>query len=162
MIKRALATVLIILTVLPAVVLAGSVLFAPYNGFEAFDNAWESSVDAALGNASQTNKPLAPLPDGERYIVKFKDSVSLLSIENALEATQYRQLAESEQRLFAISDKNGKFIEKHKDLIEYHEEDLVREVLAVTNDAVTLPAYETIGIYGAWDSVRAKNDIIVA
>ena len=61
MIKRTLATVLIILTVLPAVILAGSVLFAPYNGFEAFDNAWESSVDAALGNASQTNRlPLSP------------------------------------------------------------------------------------------------------
>lgn len=162
MIKRALAAVLIILTVLPAVVLAGSVLFAPYNGFEAFDAALESSINAALGNASQTNKPLAPLPDGERYIVKFKNSVSLLSIENALEATQYRQLAESEQRLFAISDKNGKFIEKHKDLIEYHEEDLVREAFALTDDAATLPAFETTGIYEAWDTVKAKNDIIVA
>ena len=34
MIKRTLATVLILLTVLPAFILAGSVLFAPYNSLE--------------------------------------------------------------------------------------------------------------------------------
>lgn len=162
MIKRTLATVLILLTVLPAFILAGSVLFAPYNSLEEFDAALESSVNAALGKGSETSKPMQPLPDGGRFIVKFKDDASLTAVTNALESCEYRQLAESGERLFAISDADGKFIEEHKELIEYHEEDLVREVLAVTNDAVTLPAYETTGIYGAWDSVRAKNDIIVA
>ncbi len=162
MIKRALATVLIILTVLPAVVLAGSVLFAPYNGLEAFDDSWENSINAALGNGAETGKAVSPLPDGERYIVKFKDNVSLLSIENALEATEYRQLAESEQRLFVISDSESKFIKENSDIIEYHETDLMREALALTNDAVTLPTFETTGIYEAWDTVKARNDIIVA
>lgn len=162
MIKRTLATVLIILTVLPAVILAGSVLFAPYNGFSLFDDAWENSINAALGNGTETASPLPPLPDGERYIVRFKDSVPFSTIEKALDGKEFRQLAESGQRLFAINDEGKSFIERYSQIIEYHEEDLVREVLAVTDDAVILPSYEQSGIYDAWDRVVAKSDVIVA
>ena len=162
MFKRTLAAVMIILTVLPAIALAGSVLFAPFNGFAPFDNEWETSINAALGNGNETKSPQPPLPHGDRYIVKFKDNIPLSAIERALGDSDFRQLAESEQRLFAVSDKDGSFISKNKALIEYHEEDLIRDTLAVTDDAAILPSYEAIGIYKAWDTVTAKSNVIVA
>ncbi|MBR5779004.1 MAG: S8 family serine peptidase [Clostridia bacterium] len=162
MFKRTLATVLIILTVLPAVIAAGSVLFAPFNGFTVFDDAWENSINAALGNADESAAPTSPLPEGDRYIVRFKDSVPLSAIEKALDGKDFRQLAESEQRLFAITDENKEFIEKYDAIIEYHESDLVREALAVTSDAALLPSFEQSGIYNAWDRVTAKSNVIVA
>lgn len=162
MIKRTLATVLIILTVLPAAVLAGSVLFASSNGFDAFDAAWESSINAALGNGSSSASASSPLPEGERYIVKFKDEIALSAIEGILDGADYRQLAESEHRLFSICDDGGSFVEEHKDIIDYSEPDLVREALSVTNDSVIMPSYEMTGIYEAWDTVKAKSSVIVA
>ena len=162
MIKRALATVLIILTVLPAVIMAGSVLFAPYNGFSLYDDAWENSINAALGNSNEDSRPTSPLPNKDRYIVRFKDDVPFSAIEKALDGREFRLLAESEQRLFAINDENKEFIEKYDALIEYHEADLVREALAVTADAVAMPSFEQSGIYDAWDKVTAKSNVIVA
>ncbi len=162
MIKRTLATVLIILTVLPAIALAGSVLFAPVTDFERFDAALESSINAALGEGNAEANKLAPLSENGRHIVKFKDGISLSLIENALTGTEYRQLAESGERLFAISDTAGEFIKKHEAIIDYSEPDLVRETFAVTNDPATMPAYEKTGIYETWDIIKGKSDVIVA
>lgn len=162
MFKRTLATVLIILTVLPAIALAGSVLFAPYNEFSRFDAEWESSINAALGNENAKNDEYAPLDIDGRYIVKFKNEVSLSAIESALDGKEYRLLAESEHRLFAVSDKNGDFIERHNDIIDYSEPDAVRDTLAATNDPAVTPYYECVGIYESWDIAKGRSNVIVA
>ena len=80
-----------------------------------------------MGNGSSSASASSPLPEGERYIVKFKDEIALSAIEGILDGADYRQLAESEHRLFSICDDGGSFVEEHKDIIDYSEPDLVRE-----------------------------------
>lgn len=163
MTKRTLATLLILVIVLPAVISAGSVLFAPESPFASFDAAWESSISAALGESDKNiSGSTDPLPESNRYIVKFKSEVSLYDIGDALKSVPYRQLAESEHRIFAVSDENKSFINGNAEIIDYFEPDLVRGTLAQTNDPAVMPAYDHIGIYTAWDTVRGSNDIIVA
>ena len=154
--------ILIILTLLPALVIAGGVLFAPKSPFDSQDKLREESLYAALGREYSEHSGQAPLPDGERYIVRFKSNATLDEIYESLSDLPYRLLAESESRLFVISGTDKSFFEKNSALVEYYEPDVLRESLALTNDPLTLPVYESAGITSAWDSVTADEGIIVA
>ncbi len=150
------------LTLLPALVYAGSVLFAPVSQFERLDNERETAISAALGNKKPEEANPEILPDGNRYIVQFKKDAELSLIFDSLEGIPCRLLAESEQRLFAVSADSKDFFTVNSEIIDYYEPDLERESLAVTDDPVTLPVYESAGIITAWDTVKASSDIIVA
>ncbi len=154
--------ILIVLTLLPALVYAGGVLFASVSPFEQHDDEREAAISAALGNEKPESEKAESLPESKRYIVQFKKDAELKSIELALKDMPYRLLAESEQRLFAVSAENKNFFAENSDIIDYYEPDLERESLAITNDPVTLPVYESAGIIQAWDSVKASDSIIVA
>ena len=161
MAKRRIALALILLLLLPAAVSAGGLLFAPLTPLEEFDAYWFSSVSAALGKTKGSGNGSAALPESDRFIIKFKENASMQEIGNALEEVDYRQLAESKQRLFAISGGN-RFLEKHKDIIEYSEPDLPRRALAVTNDPASIPSYEQTSVFDAWDIARGSSSVIVA
>lgn len=161
--KRTLAVILVSILLLSAVLSAGSVLFAPKSPFELLDKNRESSLSEALGNITEDlSEPMTPLDENGRYVVRFKSDVPLNEIENALNGSDYRLLAESGQRLFAVVPENDGFLNRYSDIIDYSEPDLMREVLAVTNDPVTAPYLETLGVQSAWDITRGKSEVIVA
>ena len=161
MTKRTVSAILIALILLPVVITAGSVLFAPKSPFSEFDSGYEASLSEAFNAFSEEKKALPPLPEGERFIVKFKEGASLNEIQKALDGVQYRLLSESKHRLFTLLAEDG-FLENNSHLIEYSEPDLLRSSLATTNDPATIPAYEPIGVYKAWDTVTASQNVTVA
>ncbi len=161
MTKRTISVILILLMLLPTVILAGSVLFALNSPFADFDRAWENSLSDSLSSEDFGDSGGNALPDGDRYIVKFKADATLAQIENALTKCEYRLLSESKNRLFALIPDEG-FFENNKNIIEYSECDLVRETLATTNDPAPVPSHRSNGINSAWDVVTAKSDVIVA
>lgn len=114
-----------------------------------------------MGIKSGKQNAAAMLPDGDRFIVRFKDEAPLDEIEKILKNKDFNLLADSKSRLFAISTDES-FLKHNSDIIDYYEPDLQRAPLATTNDPITLPVYESIGINTAWDSVSANSDIIVA
>ncbi len=162
MAKRALSAILILLLLLPAVIAAGGVLFALESPFASFDKAREDALEESLGElfGNQTESEL--LPEENRSIIRFKNEATLTEIKDALGDMPYRLLAESECRLFVVADGNGDFTERHADIIDYSEPDLVRSSQAITNDPIIFPAYESMGVYTAWDTVRADSNVVVA
>jgi len=163
MLKRTFAVILITVILLSAVLSAGGVLFAQKTPFEQFDKEREISLEDALNiDVEDKKSESATLSDSDRYIVKFKDEIALSEIESILNNLEFRLLAESEQRLFSIALTNDSFLDKYADIIDYSEPDLVREALAVTDDAVTMPSYESLGIYDAWDVTKGSSDVLVA
>ncbi len=162
MTKRTVSAILITLLILPVVIAAGSVLFAPKSPFDVSDENRENSLYYALGEETPNQKGQEKLPDGERFIVKFKQSASLSEIERALGSTPYRILAESEQRLFAVVPESESFLKTNEEIIDYYEPDLIRGTLATTNDPATVPAYEPLGVYKVWNTVKASSEVIVA
>lgn len=159
--RRATAVILIAVMLLTAVILAVGVLFAPVSPFRYADELRESSLAEALKNEIDApSEPLSPLGDGTRYIVKFKSDIPLQAIEKVLSGTEYRLLAESEHRLFAVKTEDFGLL--NSDIVEYYEPDLMRDTLAVTDDAVTPEYYDTLGISSAWDITRGSNSVIVA
>lgn len=159
--RRITAVVLIAVMLLTAVILAVGVLLAPVSPFEYEDSLREISLAEALQNKTdKPNEPLTPLGDGKRYIVKFKSDVSLDVIKKALSNTDYRLLAESEYRLFAVQTDDIELL--NNNIIEYYEPDLIRDTLAVTDDAVSPEYYDSHGISSAWDITRGSSSVIVA
>lgn len=162
MTKRAIAGILILLLLLPAVIAAGSLFVVPESPFDKLDTQRSRALEAALGSRLTTDGSVSSvLSEHDRFIVRFNSDVPLEAIEEALEGVEYTPLAQSESRLFAISG-DADFVQRHEDIIDHHERDLVRSVLAVTDDPIIIPAYDSTGIVTAWDSVTAKSDVIVA
>lgn len=161
MTKRTISAILIVLMLLPVVITAGGVLFAPKSPFADFDFGYEASLSDANGAFSEEKEAIAPLPDGNRFIVKFKDDASVNEIQKALDNSQYRLLSESKHRLFTVLAEDD-FFENNSHLIEYSEPDLLRSSLATTNDPAVIPSYEPLGIYKAWDTVTASQSVTVA
>ncbi len=160
--KKILAAVLIVILLLPAVTSAGSLLFAPENGFDLFDAHREQAINGSvLFTDGQTDKGIHTLSEDCRYIVRFKQSVPLDRLETALSTVEYKPLSDTESRIFVISDSNG-FIDKNTDIIDYYERDGIRQTLAVTDDPIETKAYGPLGIYDAWDIAKASSDVIVA
>ncbi len=162
MIKRTLSAILILLIVLPVILSAGSVLFAPESPFAEFDSAWDTSLQDAVSGEKKNEEKQPLLPEGDRYIVKFKNEASLDDIKSSLEGSDYRLLARSEHRLFAVVPSDDGFFQANSRIIDYYEPDFLRGTLAVTNDPISIPSYESLGVYTAWDTVRASEDVIVA
>lgn len=162
--KRGVIAILILLLLLPAVITAGSVLFAPVFPFSEYDDARNQALSDSVG--TQKSEPLSAsdesLPDENRYIVRFSDETSLSEIKRALSGASYRLLAESKSRLFAVVPNDEGFFEKNSEIIDYAEPDLVRGTQAVVNDPVSFTAYESMGVYDAWDIAKGKSDVIVA
>ncbi len=159
--RRAIAVILTAVLLLTAVIAAAGVLFAPFSPFKRADELRESALISALqSEASSPQDPLPPLGNENRYIVKFKSDASLNVIENALEDTDYRLLAESEHRLFALETDDIALL--NSDIVEYYEPDLIRDTLALTDDAVSPRYYESLGIDSAWDITRGSSSVIVA
>lgn len=161
--KRVLATILILLIILPTVAVAAAVVFAPKTAFDIFDKARNASLSAALSEKTKIHSVAAkPLSDSGRYIVKFKNEIPLVEIEKALGGLSYHPLAETEQRIFAVSDAEFDFIESNSEIIDYAEPDLQRGTLSATNDPVSVPALEQMSFGAAWEKAQANADIIVA
>lgn len=154
--------ILIILTLLPALAIAGGVLFAPETPFAKQDGEREDAIKAALGFELPKSTDSSALPEGQKYVVQFKKNVPLAKIEETLFGIPHSPLAESEQRLFAVSSDDEEFFAKRAELIDYYEPDLQRESLAATNDPIILPVYESTGITQVWDTTKASESIIVA
>ncbi len=160
--KRLISAILILLLLLPT--LAASVAFfaMPESPFDLFDSARKQAISASLSTKSQQKgSALEPISAKNRHIVRFKDSATLAEIEAALEGLEYRPLAETEQRLFSVSEAEG-FLGIPSHIIDYSEPDLQRSTLNSTNDPVPNPALDQISLPAVWEKVQAKENIIVA
>ena len=162
MTKRTVAGILIVLLLLPAVISAGSVLFAQNSLLEYIDSLREDAISQALGNKIGTDVKAFEIPETDRYIVRFKESATDSEIEKALKNVPFSPLADSKSRLFAISTGDGKFISDFEDIIDYAEPDLLRETQAYTNDPIENISFESVGVNTAWEAVSIKSEIIVA
>lgn len=164
MTKRALATVIVLLLLLPAVVTAGSVVFAPVFSFERDDEARNNAISSAVGKPlTDINfEPSERLSDDNRFIVRFSDDAPLSTIKKSLKGVSYKLLSDSKDRLFAVSLDDKAFLETYEDIIDYAEPDLVRGTQAVVNDPIESPSFENMGVYEAWDIAKGRSDVIVA
>ncbi len=161
--KKALVSlILTVCLLLPVGVINGAVLFAPETPFAHLDELREKALEQSLEDFSGREKKDGAVQGKERYIVKFKDSVSLHDIQKVLEDVSYELLAESDQRLFALVLNDSAFINENSDIIEYSEADLVRTSLAVVDDPMVIQGYEKMDVYGAWDIATGNESVIVA
>ncbi len=161
MAKRVISAILIVLLLLPVVITAGSLLFAPKSILNEFDKYYETSIREALSSSINESNSSASLPEENRYVVKFKSEADDSRILKALENSQFSLLSESKHKLFSVVPEEG-FFDNNDSLIEYYEPDLVRSSLATTNDPATISGYEPIGIYNAWDTVTANQNVKIA
>lgn len=161
--KRALSILLTIALILPALLVAGGVLFAPKSPFASFDEMRNLALNSAVGqNALRGDSFFSvSFPDENRYIVQFSSTATDEEIAKSLKNVPYKLLAESKNKLFVVSADES-FLEENKSIIDYAEPDIRREVQAVTNDPITIPAYDKMGVPTAWDSVQGGNKVIVA
>ncbi len=158
--KRFLSLLLSILLILPLFTLIWS--FFPATSL--FAKADQARKEALLDAFSEytSGKQISEKPvSGERYIVKFKNNVSLFEIEEVLNNCEYSLLAESESRLFAVAPKSKAFFEDYGEIIEYYEADLIREV-STTNDPLQATNFDSLGIYDAWENASPYESTIVA
>ncbi len=163
MLRRIISLALAISMTLAIFFTVGSVLFAPESLFEAFDSAWNSSLESALGRGNHSAESTERNDTfGDNYIVKFKSDVSEKTILDSLNGTSYRLIAESENRLFAVSTDDEAVFDKNSDIIEYFEPDVPRSTQAITNDPIRLPAHDTLGVSGAWNVAQGSSEVIVA
>ncbi len=133
----------------------------PISAFAQEDIARKEAISSSLSEKGDTSHGESFSPKGKRYIIKFKNSVSLNAIEKLLKGIDYSLLAESESRLFAVGLKNQGFFEENKDYIEYYEADFEREASAV-NDPMVSADLSKIGVFDAWENAKANSGITIA
>lgn len=165
--RKIAAFVIAALLVLPAAFGAAGLFRAPSLPFAASDSARAGAINASLGIASSAPAvpSSAPVGEGERRIVRFRDHIPREAVCSALENSglEYTLPADSGSRLFVVrAPETHPFFAENAELIAYSEPDRVRTVLAATDDPVRQPSYDLMGIYDAWDEVTASPDVIVA
>ncbi len=163
MTKRTVATILTILLILPAFIsLGGSFAAQKSLNFNNWDSAYEQSLADAIGVNVVEAQGYDTLSTENRYIVKFLSDATLNDIETALVGLDYAPISETKDRLFTVSLKNDKFLKDNEAIIEYSEPEVIRNSLAVVNDPVSMPSYDVMSVYSAWDISKGGEDIIVA
>ncbi len=133
----------------------------PIDAFAKEDIAREEAISHSLSEKGDMSHGEKFSPKGKRYILKFKNSVSLNVIEELLKGIDYSLLAESESRLFAVGLKDEVFFKKNKSYIEYYEADFEREASAI-NDPMESTDLSKIGVYDAWENAKAHSGITIA
>lgn len=194
----------ILITTLPGLSVLSQVLVSEANPFENYDQNRERNLEKAFTENKYINKTVlkdafvkpygAPSFSmsifGDRFIVKFKDSVTLKEISEIIGFTYYALLADSSERLFLIylSDSRA-FYYDNKDKIEYLEADLERELTAETSLVIdnSLPAlgeapvlpdrvpyypndplfstqweHTSLGMNQLWEITKGNPDVVVA
>lgn len=159
--KRFFSAMLTVIILLTPVACAWAFSAAPENPFSLFDSSRESSLKASLlPTLDEENETASPLPDGERYIVKFRSDISLSDIEKALRGKENLPIADSTERLFSVCcDKE--FLKEISPLTEYYEADAPRKILA-SDDPLEIPAFSPMSVYPAWDKVPDLSGITIA
>jgi len=151
------------LLILPVFIGLGSSFVAQKNlNFNNWDSAYEQSLADALELNAVNSQGYDTLSAENRYIVKFSDNADLKTIEKALSKVDYAPISEIEGRLFTVSLSNDSFLSDNKSIIEYSEREVVRNALTVVNDPVSMPSYDLMNVYSAWDISKGDKDIIVA
>ncbi len=159
--KRFLSFLLSIFLILPLFAAIWSFVILPSSSFAKADEARKQALALALSQNYSTSDSGEDILVGEKYIVKFKNSVSLSHLEELLKECKHSLLAESESRLFAVVPESKDFFKKHSDIIEYYEADLVRSVTSV-NDPLQVTDFDSLGIYDAWETAIPDSSIVVA
>ena len=170
------ALLLLVALVLPSF---SSVCLAVYtleplesNPFEYYDNLRRASFSGSLSSQSQfSTKPSFTATSFQnengfpKYIVRFKDSVSLNEIFNAIKSYPFTLLAQSEERIFSLELKQPELFKSlNNDIIEIFEADSKKILCATINDPLSSNQWEldALGLYKAWDITVGKPEVIVA
>ena len=164
--KRIAALTIALLLLIPTALFAAAGFAARFSDrgiFSLFYSLREHAVAQSLGKEEPAVCPVQENLRGERYIIAFKDSVPLKEIEKAFsaEGIDAYPLAGSDRKLFAADADRG-FCEKYAGMIEYCEEDVQRAVLSYPDDPVRTAAYESVGIYEAFDLTEIDPGLIIA
>lgn len=149
------------------------------NPFITLDNAHDQSLRIAKGTVGhrvslqrslsldekkQKEKDLLAA-SGKRYIVKFKEEVSMQQIFDIVDLYKYKLIGKSERRMFLLKTSDIQdFEQKATGLIEFIEEDKVRKSHVIPSDTYysyqwALPA---LNMSKAWDITKGSNTVYVA
>ncbi len=159
--KKLLSLILSLFLITPLFAVIIALVAGSQSLFAKADEARENALDFAFSESfSENEKSETPL-QGDRYIVKFKNSVPLRDIEALLGDIKYSLLAESESRLFAVVPENEDFFKANAEIIDYYEKDVTRTVSSV-NDPLQVTDFESLGVYDAWNNAAPHNSIVVA
>lgn len=102
---------------------------------------------------------------GKRYIVRFKEDVSMLKIYEIVELYQYKIIGNSEQRIFMIDlDDIQDFEKRTTGCVEFIEEDEKQKSHVIPSDKYysTQWALSALNISKAWDINKGSNSVYIA
>ena len=143
------------------------------NPFEEFDSRRREEIKKSMGGSAEVfgtlkrNSTMSPAgTENKKYIVKFRDEITLSRIYEIVRELDYSLLADSAQRIFLITlDDFNSFMDEHGDMVSCIEEDIQnRQISAATNDPY-LPqvwAYREMNVYDAWNYTGGDADVTVA
>ena len=102
---------------------------------------------------------------GNRYIVKFLNTVSLETIYDIVSRYNYNIIGDSEQRLFMIKITNKKnFDQITEGLLEYSQEDKKNQVHVIPNDTYYNQQWSlnAVNLPNGWDISKGSDTVYVA
>ncbi|HBL83741.1 MAG: hypothetical protein A2Y17_08625 [Clostridiales bacterium GWF2_38_85] len=176
--RKLLAILLVTILILPFIPVSG--FSFEINPFSDFDKQRAENLELAVEDGVIINNTYkyagtarmllaAPAFDmsflGERYIIKFKDSISYNKIYDIVNNNTYKLLTQSSERLFMMYIKDiDLFNMQYSDYIEYTELDKIRSLSYTPSD----PLYNTqwastdFNISVVWDYNSGSEDVVVA
>ncbi len=148
MTKRILSLLLTAFFVLPCAFVLWESIAVPVDPYADADKARYEAITEAKGEflfgSKSDLEDAKKTCDGDKYIIKFLDSVSKEEISHVLLSYSHTLLAHSDHRLFSVTVSDiDDFLKKYGELVDYWEADRVLEVAALYNDPV---AYDKNGL----------------
>lgn len=133
------------------------------NPFDVFDRR-RAELIAAGGNIGCEGERTT---DGEGEIgciVRFKDSAELEDIYACVSAYEYRLLANSAERMFALAADADKIVKAYGDIVDVAENERRLSLLETVNDPIAPSQWELdyLQAYRAWDITTGKRGVTVA
>lgn len=136
------------------------------NPFASLDDFRQEHISASSGAFTGVTRSPANMPmDADRYIVTFRDNVSLEDIHGCVKNYAYRLLADSNERVFSLYiDSLADFRNEYAQIIADIKEDTKLSLSAVVDDPLASNQWELdfLDMYDAWDIPSNGKNITVA
>lgn len=133
------------------------------NPFDAFDRK-RAELIAAGGDIGCDGQRIS---DGENEvgcIVRFKSSASFEDIYACVSKYEYRLLANSSEKMFAVAADADEIAEAYGNIVDVTENERQLTLLATVNDPIATSQWELdyLQAYRAWDITTGKRSVTVA